>query len=361
MLLADILPGLNSLLNPFVWLNDAMRELLQEVATAFQNVISNPPPPPPRSVSDYLNGNALGLAYLIVVAVSFTVTMIMMLTRQGAVRVVEGFIALVIVLGGAAIWFGAFDWFQQVGTQLSNMAMFYHPSQTDPPLVFIPDITGVLGSIVALAGILFWGFVLLMIFLSYPIVMLMCKFLGIIAIALYPLGDRAKAFLAWIISLTLVTTLLGRPFAILAIEGGKVALDTLPYGFGWIPQTFVQVGSFIVAIALQFVLIAITHKQVSRVMTTGKTWVEGTVEGQLNQKPQTDSAQSVQTMYVNTLSSVPETSHKSFRSKVVNVAEDASIFEATTKVLERVGKRAGPMGTAVTQTTSKFIQRKRGQ
>jgi hypothetical protein len=165
-------------------------------------------------------------------------------------------------------YFAFCDFLIHAGDQFAQAMHWYKPDDKD--FTHLPEFGNVLGSILGLGSVTAAGGTLVGIFAIYELIIIVVKFFTPIAIVLGALGERSKKFLSWMVSLGLVTMVLGRGFAIFAIDCGRMAADTIDAANnGFVKTVFITVA-LLLAILLQIGLIWATHHVSTKVV--GRTY-----------------------------------------------------------------------------------------
>lgn len=263
---------LGNVFNPFDWLSGAISGLAKSEVGMFEQSIISPPPQPPHNWVDYLYGNAVGVSGLLSVGLTILLLSIAVIKHSTTSKFAMSFIMSCLVGVLAPIWFAAMNWLVGLGTNLATWAQFYHPHD----LVSLPNTNNPLGQIIALGAIFGVGSLVVLAFFAYSIVIVAVTFFGLPAMVLFPLGERARGFLNWIITLGLVSMVFGRPVAIVILEISKFLSDALANG-NWFFETFILIGGFAMALIAQVILVVMLHTQVDKVTGAVKSQVTGTV------------------------------------------------------------------------------------
>jgi hypothetical protein len=288
--------------NPFHWLAKAINGLTDGLVSSFQQVFIHPPRPMAGPWQDYLYGNAIGIAGILSVTICILVLVVAMFFQRRLASLGVAFVVALAIGTIYPVYFLACDWIVAAGDDLAQSAHWYHHGSDK--LLSIPDIANVLGSIIGLGSITFTGGMLVVIFFIYELIIIVVKFFGLIALAASPAGERARRFLSWIVAVGIVTMLLGRAFAVFAVDLGRMASDHFPFASNSFGKTFFITTSLLLAIVLQGVLIWAMLRVSSHVVGHVHSRVFGQVES-LNRRRESMSGMGGIEAHLATKGSIP--------------------------------------------------------
>jgi hypothetical protein len=246
---------------PFYLINSWLHSLYIGLANDFEKEFVHTPIPTNGPWQDYLYGSALGLSeYLtsgifIIMAVAVTI-----FSWHGGLmrRVPRMFSRVIVVILAPTFFFWLIDRVKYYGDQASVWASQIVPTGSTHlahSLLYIPAINNPLGSIAGLVFVAIFGGLLWLIVIVYQGIAIVATFLALPFFVLSIVSDRALRVLNWLISLFIVSAFAGRPVAILCMQLGKAASEHLPLGNTVFGSVLWVVGSLLLAIAMQGILI----------------------------------------------------------------------------------------------------------
>jgi len=337
----------------FNWINGKIHDLFTGLATTFQNVLTNPPQFHAASWQDYLDGSSIALANMLIFAVATCLFVIIMFRHQR----LKSLPHLAITVVGLAIadqsFFTLCDWLSSTGHTLSVAAQFYHPttngsggSSVSGSLLVVPTFANVIGSIIGLSWLAFFGVILVAIVVfTYILIGEVVRFLILPVFVLRPIGDRSQKFFDWLVSLGLVAMVFGLATAVFCLELGKMATDNLPAGTTSFGSTFYLTAALGLAIFMQVILVLATHSvwvnaRTGRLFST----IRGRVES-FTRRNRRAEAQSVHAAHARTMQPVPVTLAKPSPGKRVKQAiRQEAVRQGVTRVAgAKVAASAHPL------------------
>jgi hypothetical protein len=348
----------------FKYVDEKVHGLFNGLATTFQAMLTNPPKLQVVTLQDYLDGNSIGLATVIIYAVTIVTFVLVMFVQHRVRSLVRLGLTIVVLAVAEQVWFSFCNWLSDAGDQLANAAMFYQspgsatPSGSD--LLGLPVINNVFGSIIGISWLFFLGMiVVLTVVFSYTLISEVVRFAGLPALALSPLGDRAQKFLDWIITLGLVSMLFGRAAAVFCLELGKWAGDTLPEGTTSLGATFYLTVALILAIVMQFVLIVTTHNTWVNART-GQLFstIRGRVES-VNRNRRPVDVQSANAAHVRTMKAGQNSQNSRIRQAGTAVRKEAVKQGSVLVAGSKVAASTNPVAAAAVVIGLEHIKRLR--
>ncbi len=270
--------------DPFALLTDKFREMYQSMVELFEWLILDPPTLGQNPITTFLYGNAMGAAPLLaVVVLSFTMVMAIFWSKRRAAfaRAALVFVAVIVL---TPLWYELIAAFEQMGDDLSGamMGMFdQFATDTSGKRVLLPiiAITDVVLAGVTLAFAAALVTILMAIFTGYEFITVAFGFLGLLSFALLALGPRARKIFNFLVSMGIVSMVLGRPTAMFFIDLGQWYASTLANTpMAAFITGLVTVASLFIAIAAQFALLILTYVSVSRVAGLVDARITGTVK-----------------------------------------------------------------------------------
>jgi hypothetical protein len=289
---------------PFLLLNGWLNGLYTGLVNDFEKAYVNPPVPTAGSWEDYVYGNALGLAEYLTSAIFIVMAIVIAIFNwHGGImrRIPRMFTRVMAMVLAPTLFFWGVDQIKYYGDQASIWASQVIPAGVShvgnvTPLLYIPTIDNPIGSIIGLALVGFFGGLLWLIVIFYQGVIIATTFLALPIFALSILSDKALKLMNWLISLFIVSAFAGRPIAVLCLQLGKAASENLPLGGTVAGNVFWVIGSLILAIGMQIILIWACLKTISFV--TGNVYGRGTsrisggnVNAKLKQSPASRATQ----------------------------------------------------------------------
>lgn len=196
--------------------------------------------------------------------------------------------ALVISLLSVAVgvmWFEAINLASDIGDALTRGALFIgqgHFDKTPSTQVTLPNFTfgNPIADAAAFGGLFSWSMVLLYLFVGYEIINIFLVYFGLLALYAYGVGPRTRRLFSAIVSVLLVTEVLGRPIAIAIIKTGNLIVSSFP-GADVFWTGVVTCVCMAFAVLIQFILPFLLYRSVVKVV--GK--LNGEVRGLVRSRP----------------------------------------------------------------------------
>lgn len=243
--------------DPFDPIGSIQKLLMQAydaMLTAFTGIITNAPTHTDWGILPVAYGSGLNLAaylaYLVlVVGVVFSLFFFHKIDRVG-----KAILTIVVIAVLTPAWVTIVNWMVDAGTTLANIANFYDPPDKVSPSYELPTIKNAVGAFTSYTFALIFGGFVAVILAHYEVLIIAFKLIGPIAYSLSSFGKRTKQFCNIVISMGLVATLFGRPFAVLFLEFGQVARYTFPFGRTGFGAAVYTIGSYSLAFWSQVVL-----------------------------------------------------------------------------------------------------------
>lgn len=311
---------------------------------------------------------AVSLGYSVFV---FAVVLSMAFFRKGG-RLVKALVVWLILSLAPNIWVPLVDELVAFGGTLGHAAQFY-TSEVGGNSIFsiMPVVDSPLWSLLGLTGSLIWGGALAFFLWSYTPFIILFKFLGPVALVMTTVGERSRKLANIILSVGLVATFLGRPWAIFFISLGDMAMQTMPGGHTGLGAMFYITTAYALAFASQVTLLfACYHvsKAVggwvgARVQGFVETRIRGVVKVDSNQVRREQSA-SIQPVPVKIVSE-----NMTMKEQAISAAQDAAkqamrkAAHAATKVAAGVAMAYGQpkTGAVIYKAGGKFFGSKRDE
>jgi hypothetical protein len=130
------------------------------------------------------------------------------------------------IIGIYPVWFAIGNWLTDAGSQINQQ--FALDPNNGQKVLLLPEIHNVLGAIFGIAILLFFGGLLLLIFVGYEVLFIIANIAGLPLLALSPLGDRFKRRFEQVIVLAVVTSFLGRLIAVIVLSIGTLVILHMP-------------------------------------------------------------------------------------------------------------------------------------
>jgi hypothetical protein len=261
----------------------ALKRGYEQVVALFEWIIANPPSVGQNPLIVFLDGNALGAAPFLATAVMAMTIVLALFWQRGRAAFARALIAFVAVAALSPLWFEFISAFQKLGDNLSNVALGLTNQAPTGAASIIPVLPNMTIEDAFLASLTFgpaayFGYLLFDTFLAYGYVAAIVAFLGLLSLSLIALGPRARKVFNFLIAVGIVTMVLGRPVAIVCIELGQAFANL----FTNTPNSMFilgasTVGSLILALIAQPVLLVLMYQGVSRVGGNINALVTGTV------------------------------------------------------------------------------------
>jgi hypothetical protein len=298
----------------------------------------------------FSEGYGLGTALALVVAV-IIVPIGILFTRFR----LSAALALVIVVMSAAIgtmWFVAMQYVGTVGDSLTLGALYISeiPIVDGDPLLTLPNFTfgNVILNAAIFAALFLWILTLAILFIGYEIVGIVLVVIGIVTLYLYGLGPRSRRFFSVIVSLLIVTQMVGRPVAIATISMINVVGRLAPTNDLVSKGIFTFIGvslALISQIILFFVAYKTTGYVIGRLNGTVKGFMRSRQEGR--SKVDATLTSGNRTPITNRSKSLDTDSAKRYRKAEITRASTATAASALTAFSVRAAKVAAAAGSKV--------------
>lgn len=262
-----MVPSFFNPLDPLGGIKDDLLDLYTKMTDLFEQIIINPPTASGDLSDLYSMAHTTAIWYA--QTVLLLVVVLSALTFRKFDRVGKAFLVFVVCVVFIPVFDKLVDEMVAFGNDFAAAMDFYDPPADAPVVPGIAGVQSLTGSIAGLVVALFWGVTLTALISSYQILIVVFRFWGPLAYSISAFGKRSKAFSNAILSLGIVATMFGRPFAVFFLEMGQVAIYTMPLGRTFFVSYVFTIMSYVAAIISQFVLFAVAY--------SGVKWVEGTV------------------------------------------------------------------------------------
>lgn len=254
------------------------------------------------------------------------------------------------VIGAA--WFAGVELAGNLGDALTKAALYIGEekvTQQDPQIV-LPSFTfgNPLFDSAMFGGLFTWSMTLTMLFVGYELINIALTFFGVITLYTYGLGPRTRRTMSAIISVLIVTEIIGRPIAVAIIKFGNWVANQIPTtDLFWVG--IITVVSMMVATAIQFVLPFLLYKSVSAVVGKLNGEIKGSVLARVQGRQKVDAnvTNNIQSTMTNRTRSVNATRANPDFKKEVTLAATASAAGALTSYGVKAAKAAAAVGSKV--------------
>jgi hypothetical protein len=341
------LSDLGDFINPFTWFANAIRGVYSLLAWYYEYVIAHPPRFEDAKVSDYLYGNAVGLAGGIIGFITFVLMCLCIFWVKKFITLGYAVIIGVVVTAGAPIVFGLFDSMIQLGDVLSQAMMFTKPrSNHDHLLGFtIEKDANPLILIFAFLPTAITGCLSMLVVFIYEGLIILLKVIFMPALALRLIGPRFRAFSDWTFSAGVIAMVLGRPVMILCVEIGKWAGNSL-LGGTTAGVVFFLNAMLLIGIILQYVMFKQAQNVVAKVSGNTVTRVLGNVKTEPKEPKPVDRAHAFE-QYRNGFKH--HQSHSTSKTRrAYQVSKNYVHYETKRKVADKLAKGAAAGALAAT-------------
>jgi len=345
--------SVKNIFNPFQWLYDAIKGLTNDLVGLYEKVIISPPIPLKGGPLDYLFANSLGVAYTL----ALPITIIILVLAMFAFKLIDRALQAVIMVIGVALflpyWYAAVDYAVtvriQMGKALMQMSQHAGGSGAGSPLSSV-SIDDILGGIIGLGSVMFWGYILVCIILVESVLIIVVEFLAPIAWVFWPLGDRAKKFLSMLISAGFVSILMGPLAAVFCLEMGKVMGTNMDFGSGII-SAFWETSWLVLAIVAQIMLFISMYKW-SKQKVYGSinslSRVSGKVQTETRQRLNADINAKANAMNTTTTKAIPLGQEPTAGQRAKRAVKSEVKYQAATHIGKTLTTKvaAGTLGAA---------------
>jgi hypothetical protein len=264
-------------INPFYWLAKAINSLYNGLISDILKAVISPPTVSEGSWSDYLFGNALGLAGNIAMAVTVITICIAMLWQKRIANMLQAFAVAIFIGGGSTFYFAIIAAYTLLCQEIAKYVATLGPgSDIGGSAVAISN---VFGYIIGVGAITSAGGLLLIVTYAFVVIGFLVKLFGLISLALSPLADSTQKILGWLVALGLVALGAGRLAAVLIITFFRV-VDAHIGIIGSL--SFTSSASLFLALLIaagaEIALVVVFHKQWNNI----RGRVNSVVRGQVN-------------------------------------------------------------------------------
>lgn|GEM_PF-6355933 len=268
------------------WINGLLIEFALGIITSLQNLLIDPPNIIGAGFLGIFYGNMLGVMPLLAFVASFTAIFIAIVIQRRTKNALQVVVIAIVVLMINSGFFIFTSWLYNSGTELAR-GMQFAPDEADELLLNLPIVINLIATIAGVNGVLLSGAILWGIMLMYAALNVSINFWFLPALTFYALGEWAKKFVKFLISLMLVTMLLGRMAAVFIIEVGKSVAVTPGFNEPIIAYG-VLIAAILIATIVQPLLIWACYAGVSYVISksSGRSWIRGKVKTENNDSPE---------------------------------------------------------------------------
>lgn len=343
----DKLGDLGDFVNPFDWFARALSSVYNLLAWFLEVILTNPPRFAADKITDYLYGNAIGLAGLLIFVVTTGLLCLSIFVTRRFISAIEAIIIGVVIAVAGPLWFVIADAAVTFGDTASAAMMFYEPTGKDDSLLgFTLDaVTNPLLLIGAFLPTTTLALLITLTVFTYELMNVALKVLVLPALALRPIGPKARAFSDWTFSAFIVTSMIGRPVFVFFIELGQLAGDTI-LGGSTAGSVFFLCAGMVAGLVMQVVIFHKVQKVVAKVSGNTVSKVFGKVET-TQKKPSKVNAANVNARNMNTLQPSETYAKRPVETKT-DVAKHYVKQETKRVVAAAVAKKAAVAAAAAT-------------
>lgn len=297
-------------LNPVTWarafakllglaLSGTLQKKVTDMTNFFEDLLVHPIRPPEGELTDWLYGNALGLAGNLAISMVIIGFLLAIFSRQIAIRASHALLIALIALPLFQLFFALCDGLIEASSTLTAAILKANELAGGGKLIAPPSISDLFWGSIGVLGIGISGTPLTIILAVFALLIIVVKFAFLPCLVLDPWGGRGA--LRWCISGGLVFMFLSRPTAALCIVLGK----TIGYQTHNVALTVIgTIAGIIVAIIAQFKLIKKTNQVVGNVLSKARTRIDGRVET-YNKPMNRTTMQNVQNVHMAGMRSSP--------------------------------------------------------
>lgn len=287
----DKLGDLGDFVNPFDWFARALSAVYNLLAWFLETILTNPPRFEAEDITDYLYGNAIGVAGLLIFVVTTVLLCVSIFTTRRFLSAIEAIVIGVVIAIAGPLWFVISDASISFGDTASAAMLFYEPSgKNDSLLGFTLDaVTNPLLLIAAFGPTSLLAMLVTLTVFTYELLNVALKVMVLPALALRPLGPKSRAFSDWTFSAFIITSMVGRPVFVFCIELGQLAGDTI-LGGSTAGTVFFLCAGMVMGLVLQVVLFHKVQKVVAKVSGNTVSRVFGKVETTQKQPTKVNAA-----------------------------------------------------------------------
>lgn len=336
---------------PWDW-PGALKDAYQAVFEVMLKIIGSSMNFDNLAIVQWLFSNGFGLATALSIAVALIMipTGILMSKHRLSAVYALAMVLLSTVVGAA--WFAGIQLAGNLGDSLTRAALYIGTENVaqGTQMVALPDFTfgNALFDSAMFGGLFSWSLTLTMLFVGYELINIFLTFFGVITLLTYGLGAGNRRIMSAIISILIVTEIIGRPIAVAIIKFGNWAASQIPTtSLFWVG--IITVVSMMFAMLTQFILPFLLYKSVNVVIGKLNGEIKGSVLSRMQGRQKVDAnvTNNIQTTMSNRTRSVNASrENPGFRSDVTKAAT-ASAAGALTSFGVKAAKTAAMAGTKV--------------
>lgn len=256
-------------------ISTVLQQKINDLANFFEDFLVHPVRPPEGSVTDWLYGNAIGLAGYLVITLAIVGIILAWISPKAAIRGGKAFLLAVIAVPMFTVFFQLCDGMIQASDAVTGGIVQISKTAGSGPLIAPPSITDLFWAGIGFIGIGASGGALVVVMIAFALLIVAVKFLFLPALVLDPWLGKARGILEWCMSIGFIAMFASRPVAAFCITLGR--LLAAPAHSVAITVIAIIAG-IILAFAAQFVLVKKTRKIVGDVMSRARSQVYGKVE-----------------------------------------------------------------------------------
>lgn len=338
--------------DPFGAIADSLKNGYEQFIIWLEWFLLNPLPIDESPMAVMLGGNALGTAPFLALAIFVVLSTLAIFAARFRIGFVRSLLTVLLMIVLAPLWYNLIGYLKDAGDGLTVavIELFATLTNTGTEDIFQMFSVGDAFWGAALFGIaVFHGIGLLFLFTAYEWVSVLVAFLGLITLALVPLGERARKALNALIAIGLVTMVFGKPIAVLSLEIGQSlgnVFDGSPSEISAFAIT--TVGSLIIAFWSQLLLGFLMYRGVSNVAGRVNAAISGKVDA-LN-KGVVQQSKSPAQMNIRSIKHRSETMTRlrDYGGGVKDAAVAAGTAKAAAALAARAAASTTPIGAGAT-------------
>lgn len=304
------------------------------------------------SIVQALFENGYGLAILLSVVVAIVIVPAGIMMQKLRLSAAYSMVIVVLSTVVGAVWFLATSVANELGDTFTQLAVNIGGIDADPAFQVTtfgnPLIDPIMFAFLFLHMLYF-----VILFVGYEVAGVLLTLIGVIVAYVYGLGPRSRQVFTAIVSLLIVTTILGRPVVVATLAVGNLIgrampVDSVAY------SGFVMYASSIIAMILQVLLFFLTYKATSHVVGKMTGSVKGLIDtivrrGKLDATVKNKN-QALATNRANRLAANDST--RRHRKAEITRASTATASSALTAAGVRLAKTAAAAGSKVHPATA---------
>lgn len=303
--------------NPFHWLNDQLKDLAVEAIKKLDDLLYAILRDTTHNFwAEFIYSESWGLAGYISVAIVY-ITLGMAILRKRFAKNFAQSVPIAILIGMfGMVWFTIIDNLIEVNLKLVRGVdgLFSQlPEQSGDSPIKLPEVINTAGSLLTYTFIVFFGGLLVVIFLCFSFEILIAKVVGLVILAVSSTSRIAREAWVFLVGMTLVAVIAGPTLAVFITKSIKWLTVHGPGRDETLVHSFYIIAGLVSADALVIGLIFLSYRKVSDVAGKIEAKVFGDVDADARIKEPVSTDQvnrtSLDTMRVP--SPVPSTTNES--------------------------------------------------